>query len=195
MPGASESSALRTVPRGLTGARSRLVRTRLTLLLTVPLALIGVVVAAGGVVLPEFPGGLARLLGARLGLRTFTLLGGGRAHHGLHVTAERQLLLLHEGDAHGGRVGDCCLVVLLAEGRSGNRVGGGVLGRRGGEGEQWVGVVMLRWRQGLVGGRRVLLEATAPGATAQRLRVQPWVQRRMEVRPAHLPASAAERPT
>lgn len=101
-------------PRGLTGARTRLVRARLALLLTIPLALVVVVLAAGGVVLRVvLPGGLA-VLGASVRLRTFPLLRGGRAHHGLHVPAERQLLLLlHEGDAHGGCVRDGRLVVLL----------------------------------------------------------------------------------
>lgn len=104
--------------RGLTGARSRLVRAWLALLLpTIPLALVVVVVAAGGVVLRVvFPGGLTRLLGARVRLRTFTLLGWRRAHHGLDIATQWQLLLLlHEGDAHGGSVRDGGLVVLLTK--------------------------------------------------------------------------------
>lgn len=75
-------------PRGLTGASSRLVRSRFTLLLpTIPLPLVIVVVAGGGVVLRGgvvFPRGLT-VLGARVWLRTFTLLRWGSPHHGLHV--------------------------------------------------------------------------------------------------------------
>lgn len=57
-----------------------------------------------------------------------------------------------------------------------------------------MGVRVLRGGEGLVGGR-VLLEPAAPGPAAQRLGVEPGVQRRVEVRPAHLPAAAAQRPT
>lgn len=185
--------------RGLTGARSRLVGPRLALLLrpTKPFPLVVVVVAAGGVVLRVvFPGGLARLLGTRVRLRTFALLRRGRAHHRFDVAAQRQLLLLlHEGDAHGGRVRHGRLVVLLAERGRRDRVRRRVLRRRGGEREERVGMMVLGRGEGLVGGRAVLLEAAAPRAAAQGFRLQPRVQRRVEVRPAHLPAAAAQRPT
>lgn len=158
--------------RGLTGASSRLVRSRLALLLpTIPLPLVVVVVAAGGIVLRVvFPGGLARLLGARVWLRTFALLRRRSAHHGLHVATQRQLLLLlHERDAHGGGVRDGCLVILLPERCGRHGVWRRILRRRRGKREQGVWVVMLRGRQGFVCLRRILLEATTPRATAQRL--------------------------
>lgn len=102
-------------PRGLTGARARLVRARLALLLTITLALVVVVLAAGGVVLSVVLSGGLAILGARVRLRTFPLLRGGRAHHGLDVPTEWQLLLLlHEGDAHGSCVRDGRLVILLS---------------------------------------------------------------------------------
>ncbi|KAI8429138.1 hypothetical protein MSG28_007685 [Choristoneura fumiferana] len=140
------------------------------------------VVAAGGIVLSVvLPGRLTRLLGTRLRLRTFALFGRRRAHHRLDVAAERQLLLLlHEGDTHGRRVRHGGLVVLLAERRRGHGVRRGVLRRRRREREQRVGVVVLRGGQGLVRGRRLLLEAPAPRAAAQRLGLQPGVQRRVE---------------
>lgn len=108
---ASEDSAGRS---GLTGASSRLVRARFTLLLpAIPLPLV-VIVVAGVVLRVVLPGGLA-LLGTRVRLRTFALFGGGSAHHGLNVPAQGELLLLlHEGDAHRRGVRDGRLVVLLA---------------------------------------------------------------------------------
>lgn len=54
---------------------------------------------------------------------------------------------------------------------------------------------MLRGGQRFVIGRCILLEAAAPRTAAERLRLQPRMQRRVEVRPAHLTAAAAQRST
>lgn len=54
-----------------------------------------------------------------------------------------------------------------------------------------MGMMVLGWGEGFVGLRRVLVESAAPCAAAQRFGVQPWVERRVEVWPAHLPAAAA----
>lgn len=182
-------------PRGLTGASSRLVRSRLVLLLrsAITFPLIVVVVAAGGIVLSVvFPGGLTRVLGARVRLRTFALFGRRRAHHWFDVSAEGQLLLLlHEGDAHRCGMRYRGLVVLLTESRRSHRVRRRVFRRSRRKWKQRMGMRVLCWWQRFVARGTILLEASSPRPAPQRLRLEPRMQRRMEVRPTHLPTATA----
>lgn len=178
----------------LTGTRPILIRTRFIRLLraTKPLSLVVVVIAWAGVVLAiVFAGGLVRLLGAVVRLRTFPLLWWRRPHHGLDVAAEWVilLLLLHEGDAHGRSVRHCGLVLLLLPQRR-HRVRRRVLGRCRREGEERMRVRMLGGGEGLVCGGGILLEAAAPRTATQCFGLEPGgVQARVEVRSTHLPTA------